>query len=282
MRRLLVLLVLVSTAALAYGHDRNRDFNISGDECARNRYSFHGRRAFVSEETIEAGNLRSLSVSMDNSPLKITGGNNGGYTINVCKAAEREEDLAAIRVTVEGGELRATGPDDEHDWVVSYHVQAPNGADLRIDMKNGPVAIRDIDATIVARLRNGPLSLENVSGNVDVTTANGPINIDGGSGTMKVQAANGPLSVKLEDAWNGTLDASTKNGPLTVKVDRNFASGVVVESEGRGPISCRAAGCERANRYWDDDERPRVIELGRGPANVRLSTVNGPVTIREE
>ncbi|HUP60582.1 MAG TPA: DUF4097 family beta strand repeat-containing protein [Thermoanaerobaculia bacterium] len=279
MRRLLVVLVLLS-ATFAYGH--GRDFTINGDDCTRSHHRFHGRSGFVSEEVIEAGNLRSLSVNTSNSPLKISGGNSGGYTITVCKAAELAEDLAKIRVSVEGGELRATGPDDG-EWAVSYHVQAPNGADLRIDASNGPVSIRDIDATIVARLRNGPLSLHDASGNIDVVTANGPISIDGGSGTMKVQATNGPLSVKLENTWNGTLDASTKNGPLNVKVARDFSSGVVVESRGRGPISCRAAGCERANRYWDDDEdEPRVIELGRGPANVRLSTVNGPVTIREE
>lgn len=278
MRRFFVLVALLTLPAVSYAHDRW----IDGDSCSRNHYHFNGRRGYVTEETIEAGNLRSLSVSMTNAPLKITGGNRGGYTITVCKAAEIESDLAQIRVSVENGELRSSGPDN-NDWSVSYHVQAPNGADLRIEGRNGPVAIRNIDATIVAELRNGPLSLEDVSGNVDVTTANGPISIEGGSGTMKVKATNGPLSVRLENEWNGTLDASTKNGPLNVRVARGFGSGVVVEASGRGPISCRAAGCERANRYWDDNEdEPRVIELGRGPANVRISTVNGPVTIREE
>ena len=141
----------------------------------------------------------------------------------------------------------------------------------------------------MARTKNGPLSLRNLSGNIDATTNNGPISIDGGSGTMKAQATNGPLSVSLDGtSWNGELDASTKNGPVTLKLPRGYSSGVVIETSGRGPVSCRAEGCARFealrsdddHRRWNDE--PRRIELGSGPTHVRLSTVNGPVTVRDE
>ena len=117
---------------------------------------------------------------------------------------------------------------------------------------------------------------------VDAETSNGPISISGGSGTLKARAANGPLTVNLDGgSWNGTLDASTKNGPLSVKLPKGYASGVVVESNGRGPIACKADGCDRGWRSSDDGE-PRRLELGTGPVNVRLSTVNGPVTVKDE
>ena len=126
----------------------------------------------------------------------------------------------------------------------------------------------------------------------DATTTNGPISVRGGSGTMKLQASNGPLTVQLDgNSWlGGTLDASTKNGPLSVKIPRGYNSGIVVEA-GRGPLSCHAEGCEqwRAARNTDDDDdgwggnrRSRRIELGNGRADVHLSTVNGPVTIKDE
>lgn len=292
MRRLLIASTLLLLATAAFAGDRNnhdRTFTIGDpDDCSRSQFRFNGRRAFVSEETIEAGNLRSLNVKTENAPLSVRGGNSRGYTIVVCKAAEFEEDLDKIRVSVDGGELRASGPND-NDWTVYYRVHAPNGGEVHIDAQNGPVSVRDIDATIVARLSNGPLSLNDAAGNIDVETKNGPISIEGGGGTMKVKASNGPLSVRLEGAsFNGSLDASTRNGPLSVKVPANYSSGVVVESKGRGPISCRAAGCAEFRRAQFDDEddyddhRPRVIELGNGPATVRLSTVNGPVTIRED
>src|SRR5688572_18866233 len=99
MRRLFVLLALLTLSAASYAHERERF--IDGDGCARSHYRFNGRRAFVTEETIEAGNLRSLNVTTKNSPLKVSGGNGGGYTITVCKAAELEADLAQIKVSVE-------------------------------------------------------------------------------------------------------------------------------------------------------------------------------------
>lgn len=43
--------------------------------------------------------------------------------------------------------------------------------------------------------------------------------------------------------------------------------------------TCRAAACRSGNRDWDD--RTRILRLGSDPVVVRLSTVNGPVTINE-
>jgi hypothetical protein len=281
MRHLALALTLALSATAATAHDY--DTTSAAEECSGRNVRFRDEASFVRKEVIEAGNLRSLKVSVTNAPVTVEGGG-AGYTITVCKAAEVAADLDAIRVTLEGNELKATGPDD-HKWTVMYHLRVPRGADLDLAAKNGPLSIRDVDGTIVARSQNGPVSLKNIDGNVDAETRNGPVSISGGSGTMKVTASNGPLTVDLSGgAWNGTLDASTKNGPLSVRVPRTYASGVVVESSGRGPINCRAEGCAR---FWRDqdhggDREPRRIELGIGPVNVRLSTVNGPVTVMDE
>ena len=136
-------------------------------------------------------------MKVTNAPVSIKGGNARTYTITVCKAAADAADLNDIHVAVEGGELVTRGPDNE-DWNVSYRITAPNGADLAIESRNGPLALRNIDGNFVVRLKNGPLALDNVGGNVDAVTTNGPISIDGGSGTMKVKASNGPISVKLD------------------------------------------------------------------------------------
>jgi hypothetical protein len=280
MRRIALALTLALTATTALAHD---DFRSSAEECSPRHVRFGDDiRSFVKKEVIEPGNIRSLKVSVTNAPVSVEGGA-ASYSITVCKAAELASDLEAIRVTLEDGELKATGPDHRR-WMVMYHLHVPRGADLDLSAKNGPLSIRDVEGTVVARSHNGPLSLRNIDGNVDAETQNGPVSISGGSGTMKVTASNGPLSVDLDGgSWNGTLDASTRNGPLSVNVPRDYASGVVVEARGRGPISCRAEGCERFWRNHDDDRNePRRIELGSGPVNVRLSTVNGPVTVKDE
>lgn len=284
MRKLALAAALLLVAATASAHDV---FSINGDSCQANNFHWDGGYASVAKETIDARSLRSLKATVAQAPIAVVGDSPAGYSIEVCKVAARAEDLASIRVSLSGNELVANGPDDAR-WAVHYKIHAPRNADLQLEAKNGPLALRDVDGTVVARTKNGPLALENVSGNVTATANNGPISIHGGSGTMKIEATNGPLSVSLDGrSWQGSLDASTKNGPLSVKVPRDFATGVVVEALGRGPISCNAAACGSRSRTfqrgsWDDeDEAPRTIELGNGPANVHLSTVNGPVTVKD-
>lgn len=281
MRRIALALTLALTATTALAHGRH-DYRSSAEECSPRNITFSGEPSFVRKEVIEPGNLRSLKVSVTNAPVSVEGGA-ASYSITVCKAAEVAADLDLIRVTLDGDELKATGPDHRR-WTVQYYVRVPRGADLDLSAKNGPLSIYDVEGTVVARSHNGPLSLRNIDGTVDAETQNGPISISGGSGTMKVKASNGPLSVDLEGgSWNGSLDASTRNGPLSVNVPNGYASGVLVEARGRGPIQCRADGCERFWRNHDDDRNePRRIELGSGPVNVRLSTVNGPVTVKGE
>lgn len=283
MKRLVwtVALTLLATGAYARGGNWN---NIDGDDCSSRGFRIDGRRAHVVEESFDAPSLRSVKVT--NAPVSIKGGNSRGYTITVCKAAADAADLDDIHVAVENGELVSRGPSHD-DWMVSYKISAPDGATLDVESRNGPLALRNLDGNFTVQLKNGPLSLDNVSGNVDAVTTNGPVSVDGGSGTMKVKASNGPISVRLDgDSWQGgTLDASTSNGPVSVKVSRGFNSGVLVESSGRGPVTCKAEACQgqmrTSDRDWDDDDTPRKFELGRGPQVVKITTVNGPVTIKD-
>jgi len=288
MRRLGIALALTLITGGAYAHSsRHVSVSIDSDHCDSRHVSFDDEPGFTQEQVIEAGNLRSLKAVVTHAPISVVGGNGSGYTITVCKSAAMQQDLAAIRVSVEGNELKTSGPSGDR-WYVSYRIRAPRGASLDLEAENGPIAVRDVDGTVIARAENGPISLQNLSGTVEATTINGPISVDGGSGTMKVRASNGPLDVNLDgNSWvGGSLDAATKNGPLSLEIPRGYNSGVVVESNGRGPLSCRAEGCDRFRatrdaRGDDDDDEPRTIELGNGPAAVRLSTVNGPVTIKD-
>lgn len=292
MRRFTLALTLTLLATGAFAHGRNISMNNDDEhfgDCNSNRITFDGERAAIQREEIPASGLRSLKVSSGNGPVSIRGGS--AWSIVACKAAEDESLLRQISVRLSGNELQYDGPDrDDRDWVVVYYITTPRGADLTVNASNGPVSLRDVDGTVNLRTKNGPLSLYDLSGTIDAEAQNGPISITGGSGQMKVSASNGPLSVKLSGAgFNGTLEASTKNGPLSVRIPRNYGSGVLVEALGRGPISCRAEGCREARAKairndddddWSDDE-PRSFEFGSGRQVVRLSTVNGPVTIKE-
>jgi len=52
-----------------------------------------------------------------------------------------------------------------------------------------------------------------------------------------------------------------------------------VESTNYAPVSCKASICDNARKTWDDEHRR--IEFGSSPAMIRLSTVNGPVSVQE-
>src|SRR6266850_584180 len=96
------------------------------------------------------------------------------------------------------------------------------------------------------------------------------------SASLDLDTMNGPIS--LYDV-NGKLTARAHHGPLTLKVPNGYQSSFVVESRNYAPVSCEAIICDNARKTWDDNNRR--IEYGAAPAMIRLSTVNGPVSVRD-
>ena len=288
MRRTLIILSLLTLVtpvfAGRYGH-RGLSTSVDDSEllndCSQIHVTINDRPAVRAEEIVAVGSLRSLGVhAPQNGGIYVAGSQSGGYEVKVCKAAAFESALNDIRVRVSGNEVTADGPDDG-SWVVYFLVQVPRGAILDLRSQNGPIALRNVNGTVTARAVNGPISVKESSGSINAETTNGPITLDGGSGSTKLNAENGPITVKLRGTyWDGSLDAHTQNGPVALKIPANFRSGVVVESEGHGPVSCRSEACREARRTWDDEDN-RKIELGSGATVVRLSTVNGPVSVRD-
>lgn len=291
MRRLLVLVsvLILTTGAFAERHHYGCGMCISTDDnngeitdCNQMRVTIDDQPAVRAEEMLPVGSLRSLAVrAPQNGGIYVTGATSGGYEVKACKAASIESALNDIHVHVSGNEISAEGPDNER-WVVYFIVRAPRAATLNLSAHNGPIALRNVDGSVTARTVNGPLSIRDSSGAIDLQATNGPISLDGGSGTVKLNATNGPITVKLRgDSWDGSIDAHTDNGPVSLRMPAHFRSGVIVESEGHGPVSCRAEACRQAQRTWDDEDNRR-IQFGSGSVVVHLSTVNGPVSVREQ
>lgn len=295
MRRLfpILLSLLAATTLMAHGHGRSgMSISIDDDDirsCDDLRISFDGERGSFTTENIAIGNPRTLNVRTSSNGGVVVVGGASSWSVQACRAAALASQINDIKVSYNGNELRADGP-DEGNWVVYFVVRAPRAASLDLETHNGPISVIDVDGSVTAHAHNGPLSLKGASGTINGSTQNGPISFEGAdSGNVKLTANNGPLTVRLQgSSWNGSLDASTKNGPLSVRVPRSFRSGVVVESKGHGPVSCRAEGCnDRRNQDTDDDDdddndwnRPRRFEFGSGPANIHLSTVNGPLSVK--
>ncbi|HEU5162737.1 MAG TPA: hypothetical protein VFV54_06310, partial [Thermoanaerobaculia bacterium] len=250
--------------------------------CSDSNMNMGDRMTVRGEERLTIGG-NALSVSLGEGhglPLKVVGSARSGYEVLLCKAADNEGTLAAVRLQQKGNEISVDGP-AVGDWGGHLLVLAPQNADLDIDAENGPVSISGIAGQLEARIANGPLSLKQIGGSVDVKSTNGPVSFSGGSGDVSITAENGPLTLKLESAtWEGgELRASAKNGPLTVKVPDGYASGIVVERGARTPFRCPESLCGERPDFFRDDQTQ--IAIGTGAPRVHIASSNGPVSIKE-
>jgi hypothetical protein len=138
--------------------------------------------------------------------------------------------------------------------------------------------VRNFSGNIQAHSTNGPITCGEVTGQIRADVQNGPIGVSGSSGDFHLTAQNGPLTIELNgNQWSGgEIEGSTQNGPLTLRLPEGYQSSVRVDASKHSPIECRAVQCKTAARTWD---RPTVIQFGDSEPVIRLSTVNGPVTI---
>jgi hypothetical protein len=284
----LAALALAATAqARGYHHDSSINISIDDDEnitsCDQIRVKFDGERATMREEALPAASLRSLHArTAINGGVHVSGWDRNDWSVVACRATAPGYDGAGSRPYLRGNELGVENDDEDRQSVVFFIVRAPRNAVLDLEARNGSIAVQDVSGSITAHTQNGPISLHSVGGKVEAEAQNGPIAYTGSSGSVRLNAENGPISVKLDGtAWNGSLDAKTENGPLSLKIPRDFRSGVVVESDGHGPIKCHAEACRQARRTFDDDDNRR-IELGSGATVVRMSTTNGPISVKEK
>ena len=284
---LALVMVLVATSLSAGRHGSNMSLSIDDDdmtECSDLSVRLDGERVAVTSEEVPFHDSH-LRVSTDHhgGGIRVVGTRGSAYGVTLCKAVAPGADASVVSAVLSGNRITAEGPADDR-WVGYFLIRAPRGASLEVTTSNGPISVADFNGDLTAEASNGPVSVKESSGMINARTTNGPVSIAGGSGDVRIDAQNGPVSVKLNGTtWDGSLEASTQNGPLSLKLPRGFRSGVLVQALGGGPMTCRAEGCPdlRASRYERHEARPRRIELGYGPQNVRVSTVNGPVSVKE-
>ncbi len=296
---LLALLFAVTNAAAG---DHSVNVTIDGDRnvesCGDIRIRYDRRDAERAEDSFALPGSATFQASMPtNSGVYVIGERRRDFGVTACKAARRSEDLDQVRVSPQGSGVSFAGPASK-DWLVFLIVRAPRDAAVDLEVKNGSIAVRELSGKVMARTTNGPISILESSGELNATAVNGPISLEGctgsgkakavngpisfegSAGTYRLDTQNGPISVALEgDTWDGGgLDARAVNGPLSLKLSGDYRSGVVVESNGSGPVSCPDSACQKARKSWDDDSRR--IEFGDENPVVRLSTRSGPVSIR--
>ena len=296
---LVLLAVLAMSLTVAAGsHSRHHsnsttthDDSDSASCTERYDISFRGHEVYRGEEE------RTFQKSDFPNGLRLEAARNGGIAvvgwerndilIKTCKAAagaseaEGKRRLEQIRLRVEGGEVSAGGPVEEGLWVAHILAFVPKGMKLEMAATNGPISLRKFQGTVNLRTLNGPISIQHSSGEISARATNGPVSLSGSSGNIHIEVQNGPLDINLtSDRWKGAgLEASARNGPIALRLPSGYRSGVEVSSDGHSPFSCESAACPEGSRTWDDHHK--MVRLGPAgqPVVVRMSTVNGPVSI---
>jgi hypothetical protein len=237
------------------------------------------------EQTLPKSEASSLKVRPpDSGGVHVSGWDGDHFVIKACLAAaannstEAERVMSQLALSVQVGNVTVTGPRGE-PWMGYLIIKAPNGAALDLEAKNAPIGISSFTGTIEARNQNGPVSLQEVDGKVRAEVMNGPIDFHGDRGDHRLNVRNGPLSVALLGGrWeSGVLEGRSENGPLELSLPPDYQSAVQVNASEHSPVECRAAQCKESVRTWD---KPHLIAFGGQNPVIKLSTENGPTTVK--
>jgi DUF4097 and DUF4098 domain-containing protein YvlB len=292
MKTKLVIFLVLALAAAASAQDRrsrNRSTSVNTNgsrvsDCGDIRVSYDRRPAITEETTmtIPASQVSSLQARTSNSGIYVSGWDRNEYSVKTCKAIPDDgsrDTLGMITTTHSKGSISVNGPQDR-EWMANLIITVPRLANLEMGTSNGPLQARDLAGQIRLSTSNGPIRLSNVGGSVAVTAANGPVHVEGASGDQRVSSTNGPIHIALSgSSWDGPgFEVSAQNGPVTLAIPASYGSGVHIETSDRSPVSCRASVCAQATRSLSARS---VIRIGSGDPRVRLSTVNGPLSIQD-
>jgi hypothetical protein len=246
----------------------------------------YDRRPAITDEaaiTLSASQVSTLKSQLTNGGFYLNGWDRSEFSVTTCKAVPADDPnaqatLREIATNYGSGQLSVSGPRDR-EWMANLIIMVPRLSTLDLQTSNGPLQLRDLAGNIHLNASNGPISLENVGGIVQATTTNGPISTKGASGDQRLTATNGPVHVGLSGSrWDGPgLEVLTTNGPLSLSIPDAYNSGIAIQTSDHSPVKCSAPACATATRSLGS---PSTIRLGSGEANVRLSTVNGPLSIQ--
>lgn len=223
--------------------------------------------------------VRAVPVARGTKSLSIDGASLGGVSVTgwdrdsihvsarivgmAPTQGEAERAAREVRITSEGGTIRASGrdgDDDERRQIVSYDVWVPRHMDLDL------------------RAHNGGLRVAGVTGRMSLETVNGGLSLEGAGGDVHARAQNGGLNVRLTGTrWEGTgLDAETQNGGVRLVVPEGYSARLetgTINGGIRTDIPITVSG--NISRHFS-------LTLGSGGAPVRATTTNGGIIIARD
>lgn len=265
------------------------DGNSGSDLCSDRMHTGFDFKSHAEDES---------TVALPNQPLQIKAHQNGGiqvttwdqpgFSIKLCKQAASDSEsrtrevLNETQISVKGSSVSVAAPKGSNDYSLAtvLLVKAPKDAVVNLSAHNGGISLRGFVGTAEAEAQNGGISLHHSSGKLTVRAQNGGVSIGDCSGELSVNVQNGGVSVALPERWEGKgLDAHLENGGLSISVPKNFSAGLEVSGSNYVHFACKAGACDGAEQVAEGGHR--VLRIGGSNPQIRATTSNGAVTIKE-
>ena len=241
-----------------------------------------------SEESDEPVDIRDDSFIVGLSPRLLVTSFNGRVTVNsssgntiLVRARLTRADRAIYEVRQDGNmvEVKAemkwlVGKTVGRDPGVDIDIMAPSSTSVELITSNGMIELRGMNESGTLRTSNGGIVMEDVSGDFSAHTSNGAIEVTASKGSVDLDTSNEHISFSGELAPGGRNEMETSNGGVdvtlqgtpSVRLDATTSNGTVTS---KLPIVATVTG----DNYL-------AGTIGKGEADLTISTSNGSVTIR--
>ena len=215
----------------------------------------------------------SVSVSNVNGPVVVESWDRNEVRIEATKIADSDETLAEVEIDVDasgdrvsvradhkGSRFNAQMPRDRNRRVeVHFKLSVPRGARLdEIATVNGQVTVSNFENSVKVSAVNGDINATNLKGAVKLSTVNGRVRAEitetSADNELNLSTVNGSIALVLPSDINATIKADSLNGSISNDFSLPVKKGEYV---GR-------------NLYG---------RIGSGEVQVKLDSVNGPLTI---
>ncbi len=214
-----------------------------------------------------------VRVSNINGSIVIEAWDRNEVRLEAMKTADSRESLAEVEIKVDARADSFSVESDYGNWrnrnkgdwgkdrklVVDYHLWVPRGALLdEIETVNGSVTVSDFTNFTKVSAVNGTVKAANLRGTANLSTVNGEVSADfdrleSGS-KITLSTVNGRVNLAIPSDSNATVRANSLNG----QISNQFGLPV------------------RKGQYVGRDLYGR---LGAGDVQIKLSSVNGPLTV---
>ncbi|MDC8829842.1 DUF4097 family beta strand repeat-containing protein [Alteromonas gilva] len=233
-------------------------------EVKDNHYRWEDKEEAKDDLTVYVPAGSKLAYETLNSDVKVDG-LQGGTSIEVVNGDIEGVNLAG-RVNVES---------------VNGNVELRNitGA-LTVESVNGDIdAEHNSDAALAIESVNGKITLQSNSSDVSIETVNGNTNVVLGTvNRLAMASVNGDANVSLALNSGADVGVETVGGSITLSFTNDVSARFDIEAHAGGKIVNKLNGTDVNKAKYGPGQWLEFTE-GSGDARVRISTVNGRITV---